>query len=71
MSESHIQEHETQEPISYIVPEGASVTPEPVLAVVEESEEILVKTTIQENTVAPVYVGKPGRLSNAFKAISC
>ncbi|KAF9995377.1 hypothetical protein BGZ79_010943 [Entomortierella chlamydospora] len=82
MSEAHIQEHETQEPI--IVPEGTTITPEPAL-VESELEQTLVKTTEEatvtatttatttttETTTAAVVVAKPSRLSAAFKAVSC
>ncbi|KAF9344559.1 hypothetical protein BGX26_004228 [Mortierella sp. AD094] len=68
MSESHIQEHETQEPI--IVPEGATITPEPAL-IESEQEQTLVKTTEDATITAAVVVAKPSRLSAAFKAVSC
>ncbi|KAF9114943.1 hypothetical protein BGX27_009373 [Mortierella sp. AM989] len=64
MSESHIQEHETQETF---VPEGASVTPEPALTE-SEQEQALLKTT--EETITTTAT-KPSRLSSAFKTISC
>ncbi|KAF9162708.1 hypothetical protein BGX21_001720 [Mortierella sp. AD011] len=81
MSETHIQEHETQEPI--IVPEGTTITPKPAL-VESELEQTLVKTTEEttvtatattitttETAAAAVVVAKPSRLSAAFKAVSC
>ncbi|KAF9409387.1 hypothetical protein BGZ76_005692, partial [Entomortierella beljakovae] len=65
MSDNHIQEHETQEPI-VVLEESTIVQEEPVL--LESEQEGQLKTTVI-TTQEPV-AAKPSRLSAAFKTIS-